>query len=132
MGFECPVCEAPQRDGEHLADHLAFTAMLHGETHETWLDEHIPQWSQLGTQKLAERVEPLADSAEYHEVFEDTVRRGHHQSDESVFPDNETHRGRDDMTRTTAIRTEQAQDVDSVLQEARKLTREMMSDEETE
>jgi hypothetical protein len=76
MGYACPVCETPQRDGEHLAHHLAFTAMLHGGDHETWLDDRVPDWSDRVPAGLAAEVTPHAEDAEYHEVFEDTVDRG--------------------------------------------------------
>jgi hypothetical protein len=76
MGYACPVCETPQRDGEHLAHHLAFTAMLHGDDHEAWLDEHVPDWNDRDPDGLAAEVTPHAETAEYHEVFEDTVDRG--------------------------------------------------------
>ncbi|AZQ15526.1 DUF5810 domain-containing protein [Halorubrum sp. PV6] len=76
MGYACPVCETPQRDGEHLAHHLAFTAMLHGGDHEAWLDDHAPDWGDRDPAGLAAEVTPHAADAEYHEVFEDTVNRG--------------------------------------------------------
>ncbi|MFA9517493.1 DUF5810 domain-containing protein [Halopenitus sp. H-Gu1] len=73
MGYACPVCEVPQRDGEHLAHHLAFTAMLHGDDHEEWLEEHAPEWSRREPAELAAEVTEYATTAEYQEVFEDTV-----------------------------------------------------------
>jgi hypothetical protein len=76
MGYACPVCATPQRDGEHLAHHLAFTAMLHGDDHEAWLDEHAPEWAATEPAALAEEVVDHAEPAEYHEVFEDTTDRG--------------------------------------------------------
>ena len=76
MGYACPVCDTPQRDGEHLAHHLAFTAMLHGGDHESWLDERVTDWSDREPAELAAEVTPHADDAEYDEVFEDTVPRG--------------------------------------------------------
>ncbi|EMA57824.1 DUF5810 domain-containing protein [Halorubrum lipolyticum] len=76
MGYACPVCDTPQRDGEHLAHHLAFTAMLHAGDHEAWLDERVPDWSDREPAGLAAEVTPHAEDAEYHEVFEDTVDRG--------------------------------------------------------
>ncbi|ELZ34792.1 DUF5810 domain-containing protein [Halorubrum tebenquichense] len=76
MGYACPVCDTPQRDGEHLAHHLAFTAMLHGGDHEDWLDERVPDWGDREPAGLAAEVTPHADDAEYEEVFEDTVARG--------------------------------------------------------
>jgi hypothetical protein len=77
MGYACPVCETPQRDGEHLANHLAFTAMLHGDAHETWLDEHAPDWSEDGAAELAPVVVEYADEVAYEEVFEDTTGHDH-------------------------------------------------------
>ena len=76
MGYACPVCDTPQRDGEHLAHHLAFTAMLHGGDHADWLDERVDDWSDREPAELAAEVTPHADEAEYDEVFEDTVPRG--------------------------------------------------------
>jgi len=73
MGYACPVCETPQADARHLANHLAFTAVLRGGPHEAWLDEHCPGWSEAGEAELADRVAGLADGAEYPQVFEDTT-----------------------------------------------------------
>jgi len=77
MGYACPVCETPQRDADHLADHLAFTAMLHGDAHEQWLDEHAPGWGEAGTDELASVVVDHADETTYDEVFEESVPDGH-------------------------------------------------------
>ncbi|WP_435062135.1 DUF5810 domain-containing protein [Halobaculum sp. EA56] len=73
MGYACPVCETPQRDGEHLANHLAFTAMLHGDDHEAWLDEHVDDWGARTPADLASAVVEFAEEDEYEEVFEDTA-----------------------------------------------------------
>ena len=73
MGYACPVCETPQADGEHLANHLAMIAMLHGDAHEAWLDEHAPGWESSSPAELAERVVPHAPEREYPEHFEDTT-----------------------------------------------------------
>jgi len=73
MGFACPVCEIPHQDATHLANHLAFTAMTHGDDHEAWLDDHVPEWSEYGEEELASEVTALAPEAEYDQVFEDTV-----------------------------------------------------------
>ncbi|MFC6771069.1 DUF5810 domain-containing protein, partial [Halorubrum pallidum] len=56
MGYACPVCETPQRDGEHLAHHLAFTAMLHGDDHAEWLDDHVADWADRDPDGLAAEV----------------------------------------------------------------------------
>jgi hypothetical protein len=73
MGYACPVCGDPQADARHLANHLAFTAMLGREDHEAWLDEHAPGWAEEGEDELADRVADLAADAEYPQVFEDTT-----------------------------------------------------------
>lgn len=73
MGFACPVCEIPQQDDEHLANHLALTALLHGDDHEDWLNEHVPNWSTYGPDDLAELVVDHAPDADFTPVFEDTT-----------------------------------------------------------
>jgi hypothetical protein len=61
MGLACPVCSLPQADGEHLANHLAFAAILHGGDHEAWLDSHVADWSARDPAGLASAVIPLAE-----------------------------------------------------------------------
>lgn len=73
MGFACPVCDLPQADGEHLANHLAFTAMLHGDEHAAWLDDAVPEWAELSSQELSMAVVQYADETEYTDVFKDTT-----------------------------------------------------------
>ncbi|GCF14174.1 hypothetical protein Harman_21090 [Haloarcula mannanilytica] len=128
MGYACPVCEDPQADDVHLANHLAFTAMTGGDDHEAWLDEHVPDWGQLGEDELSTEVVEYAEETEFPQVFEDTVDRsgdghshehdhaghGHGQSDLPQGADR--HRGSNALS-----------DHDSeVLAEARDLTREML------
>jgi hypothetical protein len=85
MGFACPVCGDPQADAEHLANHLAFTALMHGGDHEAFLDEHVPGWGSLDGTALGERVTEYAEQTEYPQVFEDTTGhdggRGHDHGD---------------------------------------------------
>jgi hypothetical protein len=50
MGYACPVCETPQQDAAHLADHLAFTAIVHTDDHESWLED---------TLVIGERMAPM-------------------------------------------------------------------------
>ena len=136
MGYACPVCETPQRDGEHLAHHLAFTAMLHGDDHEAWLDERVPDWSDRDPDGLAAEVTPHADDAEYHEVFEDTVDRGrpdvdlgdhdhagHGHGAGHGAPEAHGAAGGVDQSGATDPETEAA------LREARELTREMFEED---
>ncbi|WP_435077353.1 DUF5810 domain-containing protein [Halococcus sp. AFM35] len=82
MGYACPVCETPQADARHLANHLAFTALLGDDDHESWLDDHAPGWEQSGEDDLAERVEADASEVEYPQVFEDTTGHDHRHGDE--------------------------------------------------
>lgn len=65
MSYACPVCEDPQADGEHLANHLAFSALLGRADHESWLDEHAPGWDDNSPTELAERVTPHVEEVEY-------------------------------------------------------------------
>jgi hypothetical protein len=85
MGYACPVCDEPQRDAEHLANHLAFQAMTHGDDHESWLDEHAPDWASGGPADLAPRVAEHAPETEYEVVFDDTTETD--GSDELYDPD---------------------------------------------
>ncbi len=70
MGYACPVCGDPQADAGHLANHLAFTAMTRGDEHEEWLDEHAPDWEDLGESELAAEVSGEAEETEFPQVFE--------------------------------------------------------------
>ena len=73
MGYACPVCDDPQADAGHLANHLAFTAIARGGDHEAWLDDHVPDWADRDEAGLAEAVAPLADEREFPQLFEDTA-----------------------------------------------------------
>ncbi|MEF8819765.1 MAG: DUF5810 domain-containing protein [Haloferacaceae archaeon] len=76
MGYACPVCDRPQHDAEHLANHLAMTALTHGDAHEDWLDETVPGWSEESPETLGDRVVPHAETVPHETVFEDTTE-GH-------------------------------------------------------
>ncbi len=122
MGYACPVCGDPQRDAEHLANHLAFTAMLGREDHEAWLDDHAPEWETLDPETLGPRVSEYAPEEEFPQVFEDTTDDHDHGHDraprfEESIP---RQRGREAMD---AEATE-------VLREAEAMTREMLEDDE--
>ncbi|MFB6354833.1 MAG: DUF5810 domain-containing protein [Halobacteriales archaeon] len=73
MGYACPVCDAPQADGEHLANHLAFTAMLHGDDHADFLDAHVDGWEDRTPPELAAELIRHADEVDHETVFEDTT-----------------------------------------------------------
>ena len=132
MGYACPVCETPQRDAEHLANHLAFTAMLHGDAHESWLDDHVPEWAEAGAADLAPVVADHADETTYEEVFEDTVPRhdGAHDHEATDHGLGGTERPAVDAD-PTALGDGEALDEDarSTLAAAREMTREMLEEE---
>ena len=124
MGYACPVCETPQMDAEHLANHLAITAILGDEAHEEWLDEHVPDWADLNEDTLGERAADHAEEEEFPQVFEDTVHGDNehdHDAERSgaLFDDERVEhpqRGRGDA------HTAPDAEVEQVLEEARELT----------
>ena len=118
MGYACPVCEIPQQDETHLANHLAFSAMLGREGHEEWLDEHVPDWEGMGPEELGERAATFATEEEFETVFEDTTgsHGGAGRFEDAVPPQ----RGRQAM----------GGDASEVLAEAEAMTREMYESEE--
>ncbi|MFB6151654.1 MAG: DUF5810 domain-containing protein [Haloarculaceae archaeon] len=61
MGYVCPVCGDLQADGRHLANHLAFTALLGDDDHEAWLDEQVSDWGEMGPDDLAPLVTERAE-----------------------------------------------------------------------
>jgi len=73
MGYACPVCSDPQADAGHLANHLAFTAMLGDTDHEAWLDDRAPAWAEMGESELADIVAERVEETEFPQLFEDTA-----------------------------------------------------------
>jgi len=117
MGYACPVCSDPQADATHLANHLAFTALTGGDDHETWLDDRVPEWGQLGETALAERVVDHAEQREFPQVFEESGT-GDHDHTEHLPAGADSHRGAASMSDDDA----------AVLAEARELTKEMLDE----
>lgn len=155
MGYACPVCESPQADAGHLANHLAFTALLRGGDHETWLDEHVPEWESLREPALGERVTDHASEVAYPQVFEDTTDReptgaagtdrgGHdhgHGEGGHRPPDPGPGRAPDSMASLlegvdfSALRADENvddEDLDEIIEHARELTSRRREDSETE
>ncbi|MGA9402446.1 DUF5810 domain-containing protein [Haladaptatus sp.] len=124
MGYACPVCETPQSDGEHLANHLAFAAILGDDEHESWLDEYAPGWNEDGPDELAPRITEYADEEEYPQVFEDTVHDHGHDHGHGHGLEDELQQaggyGRDATMGSDAQR---------IMAEARQMTEQMMNDE---
>ncbi|MFB6084391.1 MAG: DUF5810 domain-containing protein [Halorientalis sp.] len=142
MGYACPVCADPQADAEHLANHLAFTAMLGDDDHEAWLEEHAPGWDQDDADALATTVADLAEETDYPQVFEDTVDRrstnSRTQSGDTTDHDHERSGALfDDETRAVERGRERAQDLsgldgedEEILEEAREMTRKIQEGDE--
>jgi len=125
MGYRCPVCETPQADGEHLANHLAFTALLHGDEHEGWLDEHAPGWSEGGAADLVPHVTDRAEEIEFETVFEDTTDDHDHAGSLEDALAEGTGRGRAPLD----------DEAEGIIEEAREMTERMCEggeDEEAE
>ena len=111
MGYACPVCADPQADGEHLANHLAFTALLHGEDHEAWLDDHVPDWADRQPAELATDVVEHANEEEFPQQFEDTTETHAQPSADVPDPASDIQSAADEV-------------VQEILEEARELTQE--------
>ena len=146
MGYACPVCADPQADAGHLANHLAFTAMLGDEAHEEWLGEHAPGWESMGESDLAEVVREVAEETEFPQVFEDTAG-GLSESDEdpqersgALFEEDRGHGHEHDHGDAPAGHRGGGppldEEAEAALQEAREMTRRMLEgdadDEETD
>lgn len=134
MGYACPVCGDPQADAEHLANHLAFTALRGESDHKSWLEDHAPDWDQQDAESLATTVVDHAEEVEFPQVFEDTTDQGHGHDhdgersgalfdDESDLPEG----GREAVERERRNRELDAQ-AEQALEDAREMTRQMMAD----
>jgi hypothetical protein len=118
MAYVCPVCDAVEADAEHLANHLAVTASLHGGDHAAWLEEHAPDWpnrspSELGATAVEHARERVLDD-------ESTA----HDHDREAKPDVRNARSGQGAGRRLDAETKQ------VLREARELTERSLDDPE--
>lgn len=120
MGYACPVCDRPQADGEHLAHHLAFTALLHEAEHADWLNTHVPDWEQHDPEGLIPEVTEHATETEYPAVFEDTTPTDTHTTDSMPAVD------------PTGLESDLDADAESILEEARRLTEEKYRESQEE
>jgi hypothetical protein len=109
MGYRCPVCESPQPDAEHLANHLAFTGLMGEEDHEGWLDDHVPDWADRDPTSLGEALADLVPTVDLDGNASDGHEHHDHPSVETVSTLNQEV---DPVTR-------------AALEEAREMTREM-------
>ncbi|WP_306054209.1 DUF5810 domain-containing protein [Natronococcus wangiae] len=117
MGYVCPVCDAEEADAVHLANHLAVTASLGRRDHEAWLEEHAPDWADCGPEELGEIVSEHATEIETPEFDGRAHDRGRPQGLEDELARQSRQPGRGTMTA----------EAESVLEEARELTRRMES-----
>lgn len=119
MGYRCPVCETPQPDAEHLANHVAFTGLMGDGDHERWLDEHVTDWAAHDPESLGETLADIVPSVE----LEDIGSEGHEG------------RGRPSVDTVSAGKATD-EDLDPVtaaaLAEAREMTQEMVGGSEAE
>ncbi|MCU4719241.1 DUF5810 domain-containing protein [Halapricum hydrolyticum] len=121
MAYRCPVCEEVQADAVHLADHLAFTAVIRGGDHESWLDEHVPDWGGDDPEGLAARLRDV-DAVESIDHPIDEVRDSEVRAGEGVSrrPDAGQH----------ALDSDSLDDeAREILARARELTRQTEDDE---
>lgn len=132
MGYTCPVCEIPQADGGHLANHMAFTALVHEADHEAWLDEAVSEWSEMGESTLAAVLTEHAEQTEFPQVFEDTTGGDDHDRDPAhersgTLFEETGHGGRQQQIGTQPAALDA--DAQSVLEEARRLTETRLDEE---
>lgn len=120
MGYACPVCEIPQQDETHLANHLAFSAMLGHADHEEWLDERVPEWEGMDPETLGERAVTFAPEEEFPQLFEDTTDDHDHDHPPRFEESIPTQRGRQAM----------GGEASAILAEAESMTREMYEADE--
>ena len=133
MGYACPVCEDPQADAGHLANHLAITAILGDDAHEAWLDTHATKWGSMDESELAVVVVDHVEETEFPQVFEDTVGALEDPTDPveersgMLFEeDSDRVRGHDPSRGTPPL----DEDAAEILEEAREMTRRMLDDDE--
>jgi len=127
MGYACPVCGDPQSDATHLANHLAFTALVRGGDHEDWLDENVPEWESLDESTLGERLVDIAEETDYPQVFEDTTGDHDHDDGRQVggdVPDAMLRQAENELADADPV------DTDGVLEEAMEMTRKRHEDGE--
>ncbi len=143
MGYACPVCSDPQADAGHLANHLAFTAILGDDDHETWLEEHAPRWAEMNERELAATVTDHVEETDFPQLFEDTAGGLESESDLEDPPSERSgalfeerdhgdahahHHGRGGGGFDTSGPMDE--ETERILEEAKAMTRRMLGDEE--
>jgi len=129
MGYSCPVCETPQHDSEHLANHLAMTAMLHEDDHEAWLDDHVEEWSELTPPELGKRVVDAAEEVDYDEAAVEAADIPEEPRGEPSAHDHGSPAGSavpDQEHTVQSVTDDLDMETEAILEEAREMTRERM------
>lgn len=128
MGYLCPVCAEPFGDAAACANHLAVTAILHGEDHDAWLADAVDEraeaavddWESVPRVELAEIV---ADRAE------ETTDHDHPGEHSHTHPVDGSHEGPTQggpaITESKAETAQLDADARAILEEARELTERM-------
>lgn len=118
MGYACPVCDAVQADGVHLANHLGVTAAIGREDHLEWLAEYAPDWADCNPEELAEQVLEYAPEVDTPELEDEGGHTGA-PSLEAELARQTGLPGRGELATAGATTAE----TERVLEEARELTR---------
>ena len=129
MGYLCPVCAEPFGDAAACANHLAVTAILHGEDHEAWLadavaeradeavDDTADDWESVPRSELAELVADRAEETTDHD------HPGEHSHTHPVDGSHEeATQGGPAITESQAETARLDADAQAILDEARELT----------
>jgi hypothetical protein len=131
MAYRCPVCDNPETDAEHLANHLAFTAVIRGDGHESWLDEHVPDWGDDDPESLAPKVAEAVPEVEVPEFDDDDASHDHGGRLEDELAQQSGHRGPgaggmgDSAGASAGGHGDLTGDAAGVMEEARELTERM-------
>ena len=127
MGYPCPACDSVHHDAEHLANHLAVTAMLGSDEHEAWLDEHAPDWNGSTPRDLGAFLEEEIDEEAFPELDEGHDH-GHDGPRGGDLFDDEPRIEEPPRTGGGAGATEA--DVGAIVDEAREMTERMLEKRE--
>jgi hypothetical protein len=134
MAYRCPVCDVLQPDGEHLANHLAITAMLDRTAHAEWLAAHAPDFEEMNPSELAAQITPALEPVDEDE---DTTTPpaspgfdwSEGPTDGASFEHAIQHQAGRGRTAPGAGRADLDPDTRAVLAEAQELTAAMLSEE---
>ncbi|MFO7834737.1 MAG: DUF5810 domain-containing protein [Halohasta sp.] len=132
MGYLCPVCAEPFGDAAACANHLAVTAILHGEDHDAWLADAVDERAEAAVDDTADdwesvpRVELAEIVADRAEETTDHDHPGEHSHTHPVDGSHEeTTQGGPAIIESKAETAQLDADARAILEEARELTERM-------